>query len=42
MYHVWEMRNSYKILVRKSKEKRQLWRPRCRWEVNIKLELREI
>jgi hypothetical protein len=28
-----EMRNEYKILVRKPKRKRLLETPRCRWEV---------
>jgi hypothetical protein len=30
-----EMRNAYKILVRKPGGKRPLRRPRCRWEDNI-------
>jgi hypothetical protein len=37
-----EMRNSYKMLVRKPEGKRPLRRPRCRWEDNIRMGLREI
>jgi hypothetical protein len=36
-----EKMNAYKILVGKPKGKRQLGRPRQRWEDNIKLDLRE-
>jgi len=39
---VCEMRNVYKILVSKPEEKRPLGRPRCRWENNISMDLREI
>ena len=28
--------------MRKPGEKRPLWRPRCRWEDNIKLDLQEV
>jgi hypothetical protein len=34
--------NAYRILVGKSKTKRPVGRPRCRWEDNNKLDLREI
>jgi hypothetical protein len=34
--------NVYNILVGKSDWKRPLGRPRCRWEDNIKMDLREI
>jgi len=37
-----EMRNAYKILVRKSEGKRPLIRPGHRWENNIRMYLREI
>jgi hypothetical protein len=37
-----KMRNAYKILVGKPKGKRPLGRPRCRWEGNTKMDLREI
>jgi len=37
-----EMRNVYKILVRKLIGKRPLRRPRCRWEGGIRMGLREI
>jgi hypothetical protein len=35
------MRNAYKILVRKPKGKRPLERPRCRWE-DTRIQLKEI
>jgi hypothetical protein len=34
-----EMRNAYRILVWKPEWKRQLGRPRCGWEDNIKMDL---
>jgi hypothetical protein len=37
-----EERKVYKVLVGKSKGKRPLERPRHRWEVGIKVDLREI
>jgi hypothetical protein len=37
-----EKRNAYRILVGKPERKRPLGRPRCRWVVNIKMDLREI
>jgi hypothetical protein len=37
-----EMRNACKILAGKPEEKRPLRRPRHRWEVNIRMDLREI
>jgi hypothetical protein len=36
------MRNAYKILVRKPLEERLLERSRSRWEVNIRMDLKEI
>jgi hypothetical protein len=36
-----EIRNVYQILVRKPEGKEQHGRPRCRWEGNIRLDLRE-
>jgi hypothetical protein len=30
-----EMRNVYKILIRKPEGKRSLGRPKCKWKVNI-------
>jgi hypothetical protein len=36
-----EMTNAYKILVGKPEGKRQLGRPRCRWEDNNRTDLRE-
>jgi hypothetical protein len=35
-------RNAYKILVRKPEGKRPLGRSRCRWEDNIKIDIKEI
>jgi len=37
-----KMRNAYKILVRKPEWKKPLGRHRCRWEDNIRINLREI
>jgi hypothetical protein len=37
-----EMRNAYNISAGKSEGKRPLGRPRCRWEYNIRMNLREI
>jgi hypothetical protein len=37
-----EKRNAYRILMGKSEGKRALGRPRCRWEDNIEMNLREI
>jgi hypothetical protein len=35
------MRNAYKVVVGKFKGKKQLVRPSCRWEDNIKMDLKE-
>jgi hypothetical protein len=37
-----EGRGVYRVLVGRPEVKRPLRRPRCRWEDNIKLDLREI
>jgi hypothetical protein len=37
-----EVRGAYNILVRRPEERRPLGRPRCRWEDNIKMELRDV
>ena len=37
-----QSRNAYKVLVGKPEGKRHLWRPRYRWEYNIKMDLREL
>jgi len=36
------MKNAYRILMRKPERKGPLRRPRCRWENNIRMDLREI
>jgi hypothetical protein len=41
MWHTWE-RNLYKALMGKPEGKRQLGRPRRRWEDVIRMDLREI
>jgi hypothetical protein len=38
---MWKKRNEYRTLVGKSDENRPLVRPRHRWKVNIKMDLRE-
>jgi len=37
-----DRRGAHRVLVGKSKEKRTLGRPRCRWEDNIKMYLQEV
>jgi len=37
-----ERRGVYRILVTKPEVKRPLWRPRLRWENNIKMYLQEV
>jgi hypothetical protein len=37
-----EIRNAYKILVRKPEGNRPFGRPRHKWEGNIRMDLREI
>jgi hypothetical protein len=37
-----EKRNAYKVLGRKSEEKRPLKRPRHRWEDNIKMDVKNM
>jgi len=37
-----ERRVAYRVLVGKPEGKRQLGRPRCRWENNIKMNLQEV
>jgi hypothetical protein len=41
MWHAWEKRKVYKILVGKPEGKGSLERPMCRWEDGIKQDLRE-
>ncbi|KAJ4450993.1 hypothetical protein ANN_02428, partial [Periplaneta americana] len=40
--HMGESRNAYRVLVGRSEGKRLSGRPRCRWEDNIKMDLREV
>jgi len=40
--HAGEMKNIYTVLVGKPEGKRPLRRPRCSWEDNIVMDLREI
>jgi hypothetical protein len=40
--HIGEGRGVYRVLVGRPKGKRPLVRSRCRWEDNIKMDLREI
>jgi hypothetical protein len=42
MWHAWERREVYKVLVGKPEGKRPLGRPRRRWEDGIGMDLREI
>jgi hypothetical protein len=42
MWHAWERREVYKVLVGKPEGKRPLGRPRHRWEDGIRMDLREI
>jgi len=37
-----ERRGMYRVLVRKPEGKRQLWRPRHKWEDNINMDLQEV
>jgi hypothetical protein len=37
-----EKRNAYRILVGKPEGKRQLGKPRCRWEDSTRMDIREI
>jgi len=40
--HMWKYRGVYKLLMGKPEGKRQLGRPRYRWEDNIKMDLQEV
>jgi hypothetical protein len=42
MWHAWERRKVYKVLVGKPEGKSPLGRPRRRWEDGVKMDLREI
>jgi hypothetical protein len=37
-----ERRGAYRVLVRSPEGTRPLGRPRCRWEDNIKMDLRQV
>jgi hypothetical protein len=40
MWHTWERREKYKVLVVKPEGKRPLGRPRCRWEDGVRMEIK--
>jgi hypothetical protein len=40
--YVGEGRGAFRVLVGKSETRRPLGRPRCRWEDNIKMDLRKV
>ena len=40
--HMGQFRNAYRVLVGKPESKKPLGRLRCRWEDNIKMDLREV
>jgi hypothetical protein len=42
MWRIGEVRGAYNILVGRPEGRRPLGKPRCRWEDNIKMDLREI
>jgi hypothetical protein len=42
MWHAWERREKYRVLVGKPEGRKALGRPRCRWEDGIRMDLREI
>jgi hypothetical protein len=42
MQHAWRRGCVYRVLVGRPEGKRPLGRPRCRWEDNIKMDLKEI
>jgi hypothetical protein len=41
MWHAWERREKYKVLVGKPEGKRRLGTPRRRWEDGVRMDLRE-
>jgi hypothetical protein len=41
MYHTRVKKNAYSVFVEKPEGKRAAARPRCKWEDNIKRDLRE-
>jgi len=40
--HMGEKREVYRVLVGKPEGRRPLWRPRCRWVDNIRMNLQEV
>jgi hypothetical protein len=42
MYHVWALRNEFRILIGKHKVKRPLGRPICRWGDSLRMDPKEI
>jgi len=40
MHHVWQREEIHmKYFVRKPEDKRPLWKPRSRWDANIKINI---
>jgi hypothetical protein len=42
MWHIWGEGSAYRVLVGKPEGKRSCDRPMCRWDFNIKIDLKEI
>lgn len=39
---LWDIRNLYKILIRKRERRKQLGRPKNRWKSNTKMDVQEV
>jgi len=39
---MWERIDLYRVLMGRPEGKRPLWRPRSRWDANIKMDLQEL
>lgn len=42
MWHVWETREMHEVLVERPEVRRQLGRPRNRWDDSTKIRLQEV
>jgi hypothetical protein len=42
MWHVWDRRGAYRVLVGRPEQWRPLGRPRHRWEDNIKMDIQDM